>query len=139
MDTNEIKPEQSDNRADLSSEGGDSSCNSGPVGSCEKTWKTVIFIIVVALAGTLAAHSMLTSSRCGGGSCGGKVMLPCCPAQADVQAAACPSEKSSLGAQDTVKVGGCPLTREETKACPNSPGAKGPGCCPGGRHGRGQQ
>jgi hypothetical protein len=144
MDTNEVKPEQPGNNADLTSSGGGSSCASGPASSREKTWKTVVFVIVVALAGTLAAHSMLTASRCGGcGGGGGRWMNDVavgCPLQTGAKAAACPSEKACCpGAQASFKTAGCPLAEQETKACPNSPGAKAPGCCPGGGYRWGQK
>jgi hypothetical protein len=140
MDTNEV----SDNNADLSSAGGGSSCDSGPASSREKTWKTVVFVIVVALAGTLAAHSMLTASRCGGcGGGGGRWMNDVavgCPLQVGTKAAACPSEKACCpGAQASLKTTGCPLVEQSAKACPNSPGAPKQPCCPGGRHRWGQK
>jgi hypothetical protein len=140
MDTNEV----SDNNADSTSTGGGSSCDSGPASSREKTWKTVVFVIVVALAGTLAAHSVLTASRCGG--CGGgggrwmNTLAAGCPEQVAIKTASYTADKPFCpGAEASFKSAGCPLTREETKACPNSPGAKAPGCCPGGRHRWGQK
>ncbi|MHC4060714.1 MAG: hypothetical protein ACYSR4_04295 [Planctomycetota bacterium] len=133
MDSSEIKPEQPGPDIGQSSGGGgsDSSRSAGGAGS-GRIWKTGVFVAVAVLASGLAAHSMLTASRCGAGPCGVTSILAGCPAEADLQAAACPSEKSGFGAQDTLKVGGCPLTREATKVCPNSPGGKAPGCCPGG-------
>ncbi|HUT31352.1 MAG TPA: hypothetical protein VMX13_16280 [Sedimentisphaerales bacterium] len=127
MDTNEV----SDNNADLSSAGGGSSCDSGPASSPGKTWKTVVFVIVVALAGTLAAHSMLTASRCGGcGAGGARALWGANQKGSGREAWVCPLvQKVSLGEGANLKDTGCPLHKGQ--ACKNDPTAPVPGCCPG--------
>ncbi|MHC4500634.1 MAG: hypothetical protein ACYS21_16165 [Planctomycetota bacterium] len=132
MDSSEIKPEP---HVDPSSGGGgsDSSGSAGGAGS-GRIWKTGVFIAVALLASGLAAHSILTANRCGGGACGVTSILAGCPAEADLQAKACLSEKSCTHAKATSKSQGCPSEKRTEKVCPNSPGTVAPGCCPGGSY-----
>jgi len=131
MDTNEVKPEGSDNKADLTSAGADSSRDSERVSSRGKTVKTVIFVIVVALAGTLAAHSMLTASRCGGcGGGGARALWGANQKGSGRQGWMCPSTtKASVGEAVNLKESDCALHKGQ--GCPNSASAPVPGCCPG--------
>ncbi|MHC4664967.1 MAG: hypothetical protein ACYS9T_03290 [Planctomycetota bacterium] len=137
MDSSEIKPEP---HVDSSSGGGgsDSSRSRGGAGG-GRIWKTGVFIAVALLASGLAAHSMLTANRCGGGLCGMKSILAGCPTDADLQAKACLSQKSCTHAKATSKSQGCPLEKRTEKVCPNSPSTPAPGCCPGGGYRRGQR
>ena len=58
METNEDKAKQGEVCCDSSSQGNDVCCSSGSGGG--KGWKTAVFIVVILLAGAVAAHALLT-------------------------------------------------------------------------------
>lgn len=132
MDTDYTSGGQPESGGELSSSG------SSDRGGGQKVWKVVTFAVVVALAGTLAAHSLLTPASCGGCGGGGRWMNTggaYCPEQVGVKTAAftgakacCPEAETSFASTD------CPLAKQGGTACPNSPGAPKHACCPGARH-----
>lgn len=168
MDTNDVNGGPGQESGELSSSG-----SSGR--GRQNVWKVVTFAVVAALAGTLAAHSLLTPASCGGCGGGGGWMKTgaACPEQVAIKTAAytgakpcCPGAEASFASVDCplAKQGGeacpnkpgapkhpcgpaagasvsstdCPLVKQAA-SCPNSPGAKAAGCCPGGRHRWGQK
>lgn len=134
MDKNEPQVEQPGCGCDSSS--GDEVCCS-PSGG-KKTWRTALFIMVLVLAGAVAAHSVYSN--------GDDVKPACCPAgqtngDAGSNVAACPMEQAngdgveaacSLGAKECSKeaaAGGCPLEAAADPAPQPAPTTLG-GCCP---------
>jgi hypothetical protein len=115
MDMNEGKTEQGEGRGESLSGADGSGSDAGGRAGKGINWKAVLFVVVALVACGLAAHSMLRGNRCGSGGlvCGGKSLR-----------SVCASDSGSKGAG---------------KACPNSPGATGTGCCPGAGHRWGQK
>lgn len=135
MDKDEPQVEQSGCGCDSSS--GDDVCCS-PSGG-KKSWRTVLFVTVLMLAGAVAAHSVLTNgdktSPCGTGPICGMEQ-----ANGDsVKPAGCPMEQAN---GDAEKPAGCPMEKangdvekpacpSERKACPVKGAAgKAAGYCP---------
>ena len=139
MEINEEKTQQNENCNDSS--GSDGNCCSSGSGNW-KSWRTVIFILVLMAAGALAAHSVLSNgtnnSPCGAGSAGfcplnkacssGKV---CGATEANPGDVTCPSEKKadnpSLCCPKAAIPGSCP-NMETPGSCPKT--ATVPGYCP---------
>lgn len=139
MEINEEKTQRNESCNDSSGSGGDC-CSSGSVNW--KSWKTVIFILVLLAAGALAAHSVLSNgtnnSPCGASPAGVCPLNKACSsskvcgaAEANPGDVTCPSEKKAnnpssccpkTGAPDS-----CPKT-ETPSSCPKT--AAVPGCCP---------
>ncbi|MHC4171976.1 MAG: hypothetical protein ACYTBX_02615 [Planctomycetota bacterium] len=61
MDANEDKEKQAESRCDSSSPSCGVDCCSPSAGG-GKSWKTVVFVVVILLAGAVAAHSLLTGN-----------------------------------------------------------------------------
>ncbi len=140
MEMNEDKAQQNENCNDSSGSGGDC-CSSGS--GNWKSWKTVLFILVLLAAGALAAHSVLsngTNSPCGAGSAGVCPTNKACGAtEANPGNVTCLSEKKANNPPSccpkTAVPSGCPKTAVPS-GCPktavpsSSSGTETPGCCP---------
>ncbi|MHC4544294.1 MAG: hypothetical protein ACYTDW_06225 [Planctomycetota bacterium] len=140
MEINEDKAQQNENCNDSSGSGGDC-CSSGS--GNWKSWKTVIFILVLLAAGALAAHSVLskgTNSPCGAGSAGVCPMnKPCGATEANPGNVTSPSEKKVNNPPSccpkTAVPSGCPKTAVPS-GCPKTASPSGssktetPSCCP---------
>jgi hypothetical protein len=137
MGTNDVKGGQAQDSGELSS--------SGPKDrGRQNVWKIVVFTVVAALAGTLAAHSLLSPASCGG--CGGgggrwtNTVGAGCPEEVAIKTAAYTADKACCpGAEASFESTNCVLAKEAAKTCPNSPGTPKHPCCPGGRNRRGQK
>lgn len=119
MDKDETQVEQSGCGCDSSS--GDDTCCSP--GGGKSNWRTALFVMVVVLAGGVAAHSVLTNgdkdSSCGTGPVCGMEQAN----DADVKAAGCPTGTTNGDGEKT-----CP---SERKTCPKTGTAgKAAGCSP---------
>ncbi len=152
MEINEDKAQQNESCNDSSGSGGDC-CSSGS--GNWKSWKTVIFILVLLAAGALAAHSVLsngTNSPCGADSAGfcplnkacgvteanpGNVGNLTCPSEKkwNNPSSCCPKTAVPSGCPKTAVPSGCPKTavpssssKTETPGC--CPTTVVPGCCP---------
>ncbi len=131
MEINEDKTQQNENCNDSSGSDGDC-CSSGSWNW--KSWKTVIFILVLLAAGALAARSVLsngTNSPCGAGSAGVCPMnKPCGATEASPGNLTCPSEKKgnnpSSCCPKTAVPSGCPKTAVPS----SSSNTETSGCCP---------
>ncbi len=133
---NEEKTQQDDNCNVSSSSGGDC-CSSGS--GNWKSWRTVVFIMVLLAAGALAAHSVLSngsnSPSCGAGSAGVCPLSKACSSgkacevpKANPDAVTCPLEKKADNPSSC-----CPKTG--TPSC--SPKSDVAGCCPKSEAGSG--
>jgi hypothetical protein len=142
MELNEEKTQQNESCNDSSGSGGDC-CSSGSWNW--KSWKTVVFILVLLAAGTLAARSVLSngtnSPSCGAGSAGVCTLNKACESpKTNPDKATCPSEKkadnSSSCCPKTGIVSGCPKSEtlgsypktENPGGCPKTTAVSG--CCP---------
>jgi hypothetical protein len=143
MDKDETQVEQSGCGCDSSS--GDDTCCSP--GGGKSNLRTALFVVVLVLAGGVAAHSVLTNggktSPCGTGG-------PICGMEqandADVKAAGCPTgktngdcEKACLSEKKACqktgaagKAAGCSPSEAAADPAPQpAPTAPAGGCCPG--------
>ena len=135
---NEEKIQQDDSCNDSSGSGGDC-CSSGS--GNWKSWRTVLFIIVLLAAGALAARSVLSnganSPSCGAGSAGVCPLSKACTSGKVCEApktnpdkVTCPSEKKADNPSSCCpKIGtvsGCPKT-DVACCCPKT---ETPSCCP---------
>ena len=84
-----------------------------------KNWRTLIFILVLLAAGSMAAHSFLTS-RAGDLVCGPECVV-LCPSVASANEVRCPKSKQELVPKD------CPFS---------SAGWVDPNCCVKARAGQ---
>lgn len=122
---------------DSSGSGGDC-CSSGS--GNWKSWKTVLFILVLLAAGALAAHSVLsngTNSPCVAGVC--PLNKSCGAVEANPGDVTCPSEKKANNLSSccpkTAVPSDCPKTAIPG-CCPNTetpgdcPKTAAPSCCP---------
>ena len=146
MEINEDKTQQNESCNDSSGSGGDC-CSSGS--GNWKSWKTVLFILVLLAAGALAAHSVLsngTNSPCGANSAGvcplNKACSPTkvcgsdeanpgnvtCPLEkkANNPSSSCPNTETPSICPKTAVPSGCPKTAVPS----SSSGTETPGCCP---------
>ncbi len=62
MDANEDNEKQAESCSDSSTPSCDVDCCSPSSGGGGKSWKTAVFVVVMLLAGTVAAHSLLTKN-----------------------------------------------------------------------------
>ena len=62
MDTNEDNGKQAESCCDSSAPGCGVDCCSPSSGGGGKNWKTMVFVVVILLAGVVAAHSLLTKN-----------------------------------------------------------------------------
>jgi len=138
MEMNEEKTQQDDSCNDSSGSGGD--CCSSGYGNW-KSWRTVVFIMVLLAAGALAAHSVLSngtnSPSCGVGSAGVCPLSKACSSSKTCEApnanpdkVTCPLENKadnpSSCCPKTGVIGCCPKT-ETPSVCPKT---EAPSCCP---------
>lgn len=131
MDTNEPSVEQPGSCCDSSSGGADCcSPGSGGAGAGQKRWKTGVFVVVIVLAGAVAAHSLLTKNGQTSGvpPCRGGLGTPCgaCPieqGQSCPKTAVCPSVQNCCPKQD-----GCPLSDQQDQSSSCCPQATPAGC-----------
>lgn len=146
MDTNEPSAEQPGFSCDLSSGGADCcSPGSGGAGAGQKRWKTAVFVVVIVLAGAVAAHSLLTKNGqtsgippCGGGlgmPCGAWSLDQCDPvSQTSPKKAASPSDEAwpeSIPSGCCPKQDGCPHSNQQDQQPSCCPQTAPSGCCPG--------
>ena len=109
--TNEIQ----DNGDSPSSGSSNESTSSSAVG---KTGKIAVIAITVLIAGTLAAHSLLTDNKCGSaGRCGGSLAL-LNAAEEKASAPACPPGDAYLNKAVCGDVKTCPF--EKAQDCPQT-------------------
>lgn len=103
METNEDKAREADSCSASSKQQEGADCCSPSPGS-GKSWKTVVFVLVIAAAGAVAAHSLLTNGGAGASSC--------CPA---VAGKSCSPEK---------------VCTKDVKSCVDDKAEKSSSCCP---------
>lgn len=85
-------------------------------------FKGMVFLIVIILAGAVAAHSVMSKNKagstgtCPSGSVQGSGAAACCPADMTDKTAACPTTKANAD----ISSAGCPTTaaKDKIKACP---------------------
>jgi len=150
MDTNEFSVEQPGSSCDSSSGGADCcSPGSGGAGAGQKSWKTAVFVMVIVLAGAVAAHSLLTKNGQTSGvpPCRGGFGTPCGAwsldqpdpvSQTSPKKAACPSDQAWPENARCPSVQGCcpqqggyPLSDRQDHPPSCCPQTAPPGCCPG--------
>ncbi|NIP53844.1 MAG: hypothetical protein GWN67_16680 [Phycisphaerae bacterium] len=144
---NEEKIQQDDSCNDSSGSGGD--CCSYGSGNW-KSWRTVLFILVLLAAGALAARSVLSNGTntpsCGAGSIGVCPLDKTCSSSKACEApkatpdkVTCPSEKKADNPSSCCQktdVTGCCAKTEAGGVCPKTaalgscPKTKTPGGCP---------
>jgi len=128
MEINEDKAQQNESCNDSSGSGGDC-CSSGS--GNWKSWKTVLFILVLLAAGALAAHSVLsngTNSPCAGGVC--PLNKPCGAAETNPGNVTCPVEKKGNNPSLCCPKSAVPSDCPKTAVPSSSSGTAVPGCCP---------
>ncbi len=128
MEINEEKTQQNEICNDSSGSGGDC-CSSGS--GNWKSWKTVLFILVLLAAGALAAHSVLsngTNSPCAGGVC--PLNKPCGASEASTGNLTCPSEKKVNNPASCCPKSAVPSGCPKIAALSSCPKTESPGCCP---------
>ena len=100
--------------------------------------KTAFIVIIVTIAGTLAAHALLTDGKCGSaGRCGASLALlnageqqegaACCPSKETSGAACCPSTtEKTCDKADSGEVKTCPFEKAQDSTQCTQPKP----CCP---------
>jgi len=121
METNEEMTQE--NKCDTNSSGSGGDCCSSGSGNW-KSWRTVVFIIVLLAAGALAAHSVLskgTNSLCGGIAAGLCPLNKSCSSSNGCELKAAGTENAACIIKEKAnKPSSCCPNAEVPSYCPNA-------------------
>ncbi|HUW18613.1 MAG TPA: hypothetical protein VMW16_04860 [Sedimentisphaerales bacterium] len=120
MDTNEYKGQEGECGGESSAQGSEASCSCGS--AVGKGWKRIIFVVVILLAGAVAAHSLVKNAA--RSPCAGSAGRAC-----RLEKAAVPDKGCVLAASD-VNEATCPLAAKGNAPPSSCPKRSGPACCP---------